>query len=148
MTLNKKIKRKYFFIAAIAIIIMQQNNFFFNIYNIINQNLEKRLIKVYGNCDKHGYGFISEIYSKYSIKENILVLNDDPDLKSYELSQKSSWFNYQINEVTNENKIILINSSKNFDLNNKKIISFNFKGKNFSNFEVIYKKNNCYYLTR
>ena len=148
MILNKIIERKYFFIIAIAITIMQQNNFFYNIYNIINQNLEKRLIRVYGDCDKHGYGFISEMYSKYSIKENILVLNDDPNLKSYELSQKSAWFNYQINKVTNESKIILINSSKNFDLNNKKTISFNFKKKNFSNFKIIYKKSNCYYLTR
>ena len=148
MILNKIIERKYFFIIAIAITIMLQNNFFYNIYNIINQNLEKRLIRVYGDCDKHGYGFISEMYSKYSIKENILVLNDDPNLKSYELSQKSAWFNYQINKVTNESKIILINSSKNFDLNNKKTISFNFKGKNFSNFKIIYKKSNCYYLTR
>ena len=149
MILNKRLKKKSFFLTlAIIVVIAHQNNFFENTFNLSRESLDHRLSKVYGNCDRHGYGFISAIRSQFNIDENILILNGDANLKSYELSKKSIWFNYQTNQAINENKLILINYSKGNKITKNEKIDFWFKGKNFNDFKLIHKKNNCYFLIK
>ena len=141
MILKNKSKKKIFLLTlAIVIVISHQNNFFKNTFNLSRESLDHRLSKVYGNCDRHGYGFISTVRSRFHIDENILILNGDTDLKSYALSKKSVWFNYQTNKAINENKLILINYPKENKITKNKKIDFSFKGKNFNGFKLIYKK--------
>tara|TARA_B110000503_G_scaffold142508_2_gene239532 strand:- start:242 stop:697 length:456 start_codon:yes stop_codon:yes gene_type:complete len=142
------VKNEYLSIFFLILLVMHINNFFLNIYNILNKNLDQRLEKAYGNCEKHGYGFIKEIYSKYFIDSNILVLNNIPGINSYELSKKSIWFNYKVNEKINENKIILINNKDNFLYRQNSNVDFYFKEKKFTNYKIIYKNKDCYFLQK
>ena len=44
------------FLIFVFLAFLQKNKFFRNLYDIHGNNLEKRLIQVYGICDKQSYG--------------------------------------------------------------------------------------------
>ena len=61
------------FYFCILLFIIQINNGFTNIYIILKNNYENRMVKNAGYCEKQGYGFVKSIYDKY--KRNVQVEN-------------------------------------------------------------------------
>ena len=87
---NIKESIKIIFFLIILLFIMHSNRSFYNLYILAKFNIDERLTKSYGYCNNASYGFINEIYNEYSIKENILILNDNPNFSF----NNSVWFKY------------------------------------------------------
>ena len=101
--------------------------FFENTYIILKSNYDQRLTSNYGFCEKNSFGFIKYIDSKYALKKNIKIYNDE----AYPLSDG---FIYKPKKGYYNNKIILINYNE-----NNSLIDLN-------KFEVLEKYKNCFYL--
>ena len=65
----KKFKINIFFFIIIFLIFIIKFNFFTNIYTILINNNNARMISNYGYCYPKGYGFIQEMNSKYNLKD-------------------------------------------------------------------------------
>ena len=63
----KKINNKIFLLIILILFISVKYNFFINTYNLIKKDYPNRMISIYGNCSKEGYGFSKFIYDKYSL---------------------------------------------------------------------------------
>ena len=100
---------------------MQINNFFENSYIILKNNIQHRLVKGYGYCEKQGYGFIRDVKKKFLLNKKASVKNFNKNFPS------SNWFLDIFEENKKYDYLILINPQ-----------SLN------SNYQVIYEKNNCF----
>lgn len=128
---NLELKKKlYFFIFFIFVV--QYYDGFLNIYILLRNNYEERMVKHGGFCEKQAYGFIKYINHKYKkiVELNIPVINflDFPPATGYFYDTK--------NKVTN-NYLIVISPSE-YDL--KRI--------NFKNYQIIEQIQNCYFLKK
>ena len=101
--------------------------FFENTYIIFKSNYDQRLTSNYGFCEKNSFGFIKYIDSKYALKKNIKIYNDE----AYPLSDG---FIYKPKKIYSKNEIILINY-------NEEKSSIDLK-----NYEILEKFKNCFYL--
>ena len=123
---------------------MHINGTFYNLYIISKFNIGERLTKSYGYCNDASYGFIDEIYKEYSISENLLILNDNPNFSF----NNSVWFKYIPNNKINEKKIILLNNKNSIELIDEKKANLTFKNKKFGIYNILKKKGNCLYLEK
>ena len=105
-------------------------NFFTNFFIILKSDYQSRMIKYAGYCENEGYGFAKYIKKKYQLNENFLIrnFNNSPNIHGY-------FFN--INQISNNNKIILIGASE------QKLRSFTNKG-----FRINDSFNNCFYISK
>ena len=124
----KTIKKKnLFFFAVVSLIFLIKFDFFLNIYHIVRNDTESRLVSNYGYCYPLGYGFIKEINKKYNLnKYNI-------NTKNKNIAPTSNIFNFSYkNKKTNYEVLI------------------NFKPENFGiikkDFKVIENKKDCYLI--
>ena len=97
------------FLIFIFLVFLQKNKFFRNLHNIHGNNLEKRLIQVYGVCDKQSYGFLNEIKNNYPLKEN-------PKIIDYSTNPSPQWSIYDTSKKNSKNPRIFLNYSKNIKL--------------------------------
>ena len=97
------------FLVFIFLIFIQKNNIFRKLYNIQGNNLEKRLVQVYGYCGKHSYGFLNEINNKYILKENPVIVD-------YIIQPSSSWLLHDTSKKMSKKANIFLNYKKNLEL--------------------------------
>ena len=124
----KRLKSNILFLLIILLFISTLFGFFQNTYNLFKQDYSTRMISIYGDCSKEGYGFTKFINDKYKSNFNYPVINGDAN--TYATTQdffyiKKNLFNHQFKILINYNETLL---------------------KNFQNFEVLEKKNNCYFI--
>ena len=96
--LNKK-KNFILFIILFLLILSIKFNFFLNIYIILKNKTETRMISIYGHCYPHGYGFIEKVYLKYDLNNyNINTSNKNiaPTSNIFKFSFKNKQLQYEI----------------------------------------------------
>jgi len=141
---NIKESIKIIFFLIILLFIMHSNRSFYNLYILAKFNIDERLTKSYGYCNNASYGFINEIYSEYSIKENILILNDNPNFSF----NNSVWFKYIPNKKLNKKKIILLNNNNSIELVDEKKARLTFKNKKYGIYNILKNKDDCFFLEK
>ena len=110
-------KKKYLINNIFLIIIfflifvfIDRNDTYKKIYNILNQKLEKRLVKVNGNCKKNSYGFLKLIEKKYQLKKNPKIIN-------YSIIPNAIWSIYDIKKKEDNKPRIFLNYQDKLSLN-------------------------------
>ena len=141
---NIKESIKIIFFLIILLFIMHSNRSFYNLYILAKFNIDERLTKSYGYCNNASYGFINEIYNEYSIKENILILNDNPNFSF----NNSVWFKYIPNKKLNKKKIILLNNNNSIELVDEKKARLTFKNKKYGIYNILKNKDDCFFLEK
>ena len=126
MKKKKSIIFTYFLLVVFLTIYFK---FFENTYVIYRYNLDTRLVKNYGYCEKNSYGFLKYIEKKYKPNKNITVLND-------EIQPNSSAFIYQPKKEYDKNMLIILNY-------NQASSSIN-----MNDYAIKDRNKNCYYLTK
>ena len=101
--------------------------FFQNTYIILKNDYSKRLLSSYGYCERNSYGFIKYIDSKYRLKKNIKIINDEV----YPISDS---FIYKPKKEYYKNRIILINYNEKNSLID------------ITKYQVLENYKNCFYL--
>ena len=106
-----KSSRILFLITFFLIVSLAFNlNLFRKFYNILKQDFESRIIKVYGFCGGESVGFLRMIKNKYELKTNPSVIN-------FEINPQSLWAIYDNNIGKNDgSNIIFLNYQKNFKI--------------------------------
>ena len=126
MKTNKK-KISLFFFLILILIFSIKFNFFLNIYVILKNDSEARLVSNYGYCNPLGYGFIKEMNEKYELKYNNI------NTRNKIIAPDSNVFNFSFNKQKSPYEILI-----------------NFKSKNLNsiknNFEIIENKEECYLI--
>jgi hypothetical protein len=108
-----------------------------NFYNIIKNNYDKRIINIYGFCEKESYGYQKKIIEKFKINANIDTFNFGDFPKS------SSVFFYNINYKFDKSKIVILN----YNSDNK--FHKNYFDEKFSNYKILDNyKNKCLFLKK
>ena len=125
----KQIRKENIIYLTLLLLITIYFNFFENFYVVLRSNLDERLTKDYGYCEKNSYGFIKYIDKKYKLEKNIPVIND-------EVYPASDAFIYKPKKKYNNNLLILLNYN---DLNSKIDIT---------EYSIIEKFKNCFYLKK
>ena len=97
------------FLIFVFLAFLQKNKFFRNLYDIHGNNLEKRLIQVYGICDKQSYGFLNEVKNNYLLIEN-------PKIIDYSTNPSPQWSIYDTSKKNSKRPRIFLNYSKNIKL--------------------------------
>jgi hypothetical protein len=128
--MSKILKQNIFFLLIILLFFSQSFGFFLNTYNLIKQDYPSRMISIYGDCSKEGYGFANYINQKYKSDLNYIIMNGESN--TYATIQN---FFYKKDKLFSNQLFILIN------YNNDLL-------KKFKNFEIIEKNNNCYFIKK
>tara|TARA_Y100000389_G_C17430224_1_gene502120 strand:+ start:63 stop:458 length:396 start_codon:yes stop_codon:yes gene_type:complete len=128
--MSKILKPNIFFLLIILLFISTSFGFFYNTYNLIKQDYPSRMMSIYGDCSKEGYGFTKYINQKYKSDFNYIVMNGESN--TYAIMQN---FFYKKDKLFSNQFLILINY--NTDLL-----------KNFKNFKIIEKNDNCYFIKK
>jgi hypothetical protein len=123
-------KNKFFLYLIIILSIAVNYNFFLNTYTLIKNDYSKRLISIYGICEKEGYGFAKLISDKYDLKYNMNIINGEPSLYP-----SIAGLFYDKNKILSKDYIILINFK-------------NKVNKEFPNFKIIEQIENCYFIKK
>ena len=123
---------------------MHLNRSFYNLYVLTKFSIVERLTKSYGYCNNAGFGFINNIYNEYSINENILILNDNPNFSF----NNSVWFKYIPNKKINKKKIIILNNKNSAELIDEKKVRLTFKNKKYGIYNILKKEDDCLYLEK
>ena len=126
----KKINNKIFLLIILILFISVKHNFFINTYNLVKKDYPNRMISIYGDCSKEGYGFAKFIHDKYKFKNNLIILNG----QSETFGSPESFF-YDKNKVYSEKFKVLINFNGNIS-------------KKFKDFKILEKNKNCYLIQR
>jgi len=124
----KNINTKVLYLIIILLFISTTFGFFLNSYKLIKNNYSSRMLSIYGDCSKEGYGFTKFINNKYKSDFNYIVING----KSQIFAHTQDLF-YDKNKIFSDQFKILINYE-------------NELLKNFGSFDIIEKKENCYFI--
>ena len=117
---NKK-KINIFYLAIFSLVFLIKFDFFLNIYLILKNNSESRMVSNYGYCKPLGYGFIKEIIEKhnlnnYNINTKNKIISPSSDIFSYSFTKKESPYkiliNYNSNNLKEINKSFMIIENK------------------------------------
>ena len=115
----------------------------YNVYSIKQRDLEQRLERAYGYCDKDGYGFVKYIFDKYEIKDKFpIYYNLDISPGIYGIFQEYK------NDL-DEDKIIIINFKENLkeEIYHQKIMN-NDKKINLKQYSLLERNGNCYFFSK
>lgn len=126
--MSKKLKFRVLFLLIILLFISTLFGFFHNTYNLIKQDHATRMLSIYGDCSKEGYGFTKYINDKYKSDFNYKVINGESN--TYATTQ--DFFYKKENLFSNKFKILI-------NYNDKLL-------KNFKNFQILEKNKNCYFI--
>ena len=107
----KKFKMNVFFFIILFLIFTIKFDFFLNIYIILKNNNDARMISNYGYCYPRGYGFIQEMSSKYNLKDyNINTINKlklpKSNIFKFSFKKKKSLYEILINFKSEDLDII------------------------------------------
>ena len=117
----------------------------YNSFLLLKRPYVERMVSNYGYCEKEGYGYVEFIINKYNLsKQEITIINKNPTPTIYGL--------LNLEESKNLDKIILINfhESAEDEIINQKIKKLWFSNKyiDLSNFKLIDRFGNCFYLQK
>ena len=117
----------------------------YNSYILLKRPYVERMISNYGYCEKEGYGYTKFIINKYNLsKQELTIINKNPTPTIYGL--------LNLEESKNLDKIILINfhETSEEEIINQKIKKLWFSNKyiDLSNFKLIHRYGNCFYLQK
>ena len=110
----KKLKVNVFFFIILFLIFTIKFDFFLNIYVILKNNSEARMISNYGYCFPRGYGFIQEVNSKYNLNDYNINTNNKMNLPS------SNIFNFSFKKKKSLYEILINFKSEDLDIIKKK----------------------------
>jgi len=145
MNLKKIYKNKNnIYLIIVFLFIMHQSNSFKNLFIIKKFDITERLVKYSGYCENASYGFINDVYNKNLIKENIEILNDNPNFTF----NNSIWFKYYTNVKIDKNKIILLNNKNSIYYIDNDTVKLTFKKKVYGIYKISKKFDNCFYLEK
>lgn len=139
--INQKNLNLYLIIIFLVIIFLIKIDLFRNIYSLLNENYNQRMIRIYGDCSKDSFGFLMEIKNKYNFKEN-------PKINNSEIIPSSDWIIYDPKLNFSDKPKIFLNYSKNPTLNftmlGNKFVSINYVQftDNLKSIQFISKKEN------
>jgi hypothetical protein len=136
--------KKNFYIILIILMILHQSNVFEKFYIMSKFSLKERLTKSYGYCDGASFGFIDDIFKENSIKENIEIINDDPNVGF----ANSIWFKFKINQPVTKEKVILLNNKNSLEFFDDKKVKLVFRDTDYGFYKIKKRIDNCYYLIR
>ena len=107
----KKFKVNVFFFIILFLIFTIKFDFFLNIYIILKNNNDARMISNYGYCYPRAYGFIQEMSSKYNLKDYNINTNNKMNLPSsnifnFSFKKKKSLYEILINFKSEDLNII------------------------------------------
>ncbi len=129
--MKKTIAKNRFFLYFIIILSIAVNyHFFLNTYLLIKNDYSKRLISIYGSCEKEGYGFTKLVMDKYDLKYNTKIINGEPSLYP-----SIGGLFYDKSKIFGKDHIILINYK-------------NKVSKEFPNFKILEQIKNCYFIKK
>jgi len=103
-----------FFFIILFLIFTIKFDFFLNIYIILKNNSDARMISNYGYCYPKGYGFIQEMSSKYNLKDYNINTNNKMNLPS------SNIFNFSFKKKKSLYEILINYKSEDLDIIKKK----------------------------
>lgn len=137
MKLMKAKEIKY--IGVVVIIILIIFKFFntpYNFYSILNWNYEKRMEQNYGFCKNESWGFYNHVIKKFDLSgQKINTINDEGHVTLENL--------FDIKKSKDNKSIYLILTNYQSENNND---IFNSQYEFLKNYEILYRKNNCYLL--
>ena len=139
--INQKNLNLYLIIIFLVIIFLIKIDLFRNTYSLLNENYNQRMIRIYGDCSKDSFGFLTEIKNKYNFKEN-------PKINNSEIIPSSDWIIYDPKLNFSDKPKIFLNYSKNPTLNftmlGNKFVSTNYVQftDNLKSIQFIAKKEN------
>ena len=110
----KKFKVNVFFFIVLFLIFTIKFDFFLNIYIILKNNNDARMISNYGYCYPRGYGFIQEMNSKYNLKDYNINTNNKTELQS------SNIFKFSFKKKKSLYEILINFKSEDLDIVKKK----------------------------
>ena len=97
--INKQ-KNYLLFLILFFLILSIKFHFFLNIYIILKNKTESRMISAYGHCYPYGYGFIKQVYSNYNYLSNHNLNTNNkniaPTSNIFSLSFKNNESSYEI----------------------------------------------------
>jgi len=125
----KILKKKFYIYLLTLFFLVIFFKFFESTYILLKYDYETRLTKNYGFCEKSSYGYVKYIQNKYELKKNINIIND-------ESHPSSEMFIHKPKRKYYTKYLILLN----YNDQNSKI--------NLSQYNVIDKFKNCYYLEK
>ena len=114
---TKKFKINVFFLIIFFLIFTIKFDFFLNIYVILKNNSEARMISNYGYCFPRGYGFIQEVNSKYNLNDYNINTNNKGD--PLEL-QSSNIFKFRFKKKKSLYEILINFKSEDLNIIKKK----------------------------
>ena len=126
----KKLNNRIFLIIVLILFILVNYDFFINTYNLLKKNYPNRMISIYGDCSKEGYGFTKFIFDKYKPEHNLMTINGLS--KTY---ANVNGFFYDKKKIYTDNFKILVNYNKDVS-------------KNFKDFKILEKNKNCYFIKK
>ncbi len=126
--MSNKVAKNLFLVFIITLFVSVKFNLFYDTYNLFKKNYSYRMISIYGDCSKEGYGFSKLINEKYKTNFNYEIINGQPG--SFVTIQ---YFFYDKNKPYSDNFKILVNYKK--DLSEE-----------FKNFEIIENIDDCYFV--
>ena len=134
---------KFILLTLFTIVLFEFYKIPYNAYLILKRPFEERMISNYGYCDKEGYGYVKYIINNFKIDSDLTIINKNPSPGINSLLKLKPEKN---------NKIVLINfpetiNEKIFDQNIKKFW-FDENYINISQFKLIHRDGNCYYLNK
>ena len=117
----------------------------YNSYILLKRSYVERMISNYGYCEKEGYGYVKFVINKYNLNAHELtIINKNPTPTIYGL--------LNLEPSKNLDKIILINFYESADeqITEQKIKTLWFSDKylDLSNFKLIHRYGNCFYLRK
>jgi len=121
--INQKNLNLYLIIIFLVTIFLIKIDLFRNTYSLLNENYNQRMIRIYGDCSKDSFGFLTEIKNKYDFKEN-------PKINNSEVIPTSDWIIYDPKLNFSDQPKIFLNYTKNPTLNftmlDNKFVSTNY----------------------
>jgi len=111
MVTYSKMKNSIFILFSFLIFLffLKYNEIPKKTFSLLTENYNKRMIKIYGFCEKDGYGFLKELKDKYKFEKNIKIINFKP-------RPPSDWIINKVNSIYDDQYIFLINYVKDIDL--------------------------------
>ena len=93
-------------ISFLILVLLIKLDFLKNLYSLVKNNYEQRMIKTYGDCGKDSYGFLKNLKEKYDFKKN-------PKINNSEIIPSSNWIIFDPSKEFSKQPKIFLNYEKN-----------------------------------
>ena len=95
----------YLILIFLFTIFLIKLDFFKHLYSVVLKDYDKRMISIYGYCNKEAYGFLKDLDKKYKFKKNQKILNSN-------VLPNSSWVLFDSKKGFSDKPKIFLNYQK------------------------------------